>query len=306
MNRFFRNIFLFLLPIPFVFLIGIIAPPTPRGKVLMYYSGVQKDSLLKHTPSPRLIFVGGSNITYGINSQTIKDSLHINPINTAVNAGIGLPFMLRSTLPYIREGDVVVLIPEYHLFYDDPDQVGTPLLRSIVDVDITKARFLSIEQFLKLLPYLPFYGFSKYNILEYFHAEESPMYSPGAFNQYGDGVGRLDAKEINFSPEEHIEGPFRPEMVKEIQSFYEKIQEKGAELWISYPSFQATSFENISDQITHIERELRNADLPIIARPSRYKMPDSTMFDTVYHLNKTGVERRTALLIEDLSAALSN
>jgi len=54
---------------------------------------------------------------YSFNSKMILDSLNINPINKGVNAGIGLIYMMDEILPYIKEGDIIVISPEYDQFY---------------------------------------------------------------------------------------------------------------------------------------------------------------------------------------------
>ena len=60
----------------------------------------KKCQLLEDTPSPRIIFVGGSNLAFGLDSQRIKDSLNINVINYGLHAGIGLKYM---TYPPMQE-----------------------------------------------------------------------------------------------------------------------------------------------------------------------------------------------------------
>lgn len=59
----------------------------------------KKCQLLEDTPSPRIIFVGGSNLAFGLDSQRIKDSLNINVINYGLHAGIGLKYMMMTYPP---------------------------------------------------------------------------------------------------------------------------------------------------------------------------------------------------------------
>ena len=69
------------------------------------------DVRLRNAASPRLILVGGSNLSLGINSQMLKDSLALNPINTGISVGIGLCYMLDNTLKHVRKNDIVVVHP---------------------------------------------------------------------------------------------------------------------------------------------------------------------------------------------------
>lgn len=71
----------------------------------------------RHALPPRIIFVGGSNLAFGLDSQRIKDSLNINVINYGLHAGIGLKYMVDDISTYARKGDIIVFAPEYSHFY---------------------------------------------------------------------------------------------------------------------------------------------------------------------------------------------
>jgi hypothetical protein len=62
------------------------------------------------------------------------------------------------------------------------------------------------------------------------------------------------------------------------------------------------SFRESEDIIEIIRNELEQ-NFAVLGYPARYMMSDSLMFDTSYHLNKTGVDIRTARLIEDIKNA---
>jgi hypothetical protein len=94
MKNFLIKISLFSLLLLSVVIIGFVLPVTPRASKSLLYAKVKKDNLLKKTNNPRIIFVGGSNLSFGINSKVIKDSLKLNPINTAIHASIGLEKMI--------------------------------------------------------------------------------------------------------------------------------------------------------------------------------------------------------------------
>src|SRR6266576_1729813 len=78
---------------------------------------LEKDRLIRTTPSPKIILVGGSNLAFGIDSRMMKDSLGVNVVNMGLYAKLGLRYMLAQVKPYIRRGDVVIIVPEYDQFY---------------------------------------------------------------------------------------------------------------------------------------------------------------------------------------------
>lgn len=74
---------------------------------------IDKDHLLKHAPGPRMIFLGGSGLAFGFDSQIIADRYDYTPINYGLNVGLGGNFMLQHVRDHLRRGDVVVLCFEY-------------------------------------------------------------------------------------------------------------------------------------------------------------------------------------------------
>src|ERR1044072_2906237 len=84
------------------FLVSILLlPPNREVRESSLFSLIRKDSLLAKTTGPRIIFIGGSSMSYGLNSALFKDSLRLHPVNTGIHAGLGLKFMLAHTLPFV-------------------------------------------------------------------------------------------------------------------------------------------------------------------------------------------------------------
>ena len=51
-------------------------------------ASVDKHHLLVHQPSPRIVFVGGSNLAFGLDSGAIERSLGYHPVNMGLNLGL--------------------------------------------------------------------------------------------------------------------------------------------------------------------------------------------------------------------------
>lgn len=114
MKKFINNILL-IAGILITLILAITMLPMEQDGYLQAYN--KKCQLLEDTPSPRIIFVGGSNLAFGLDSQRIKDSLNINVINYGLHAGIGLKYMIDDISTYARKGDIIVFAPEYEHFY---------------------------------------------------------------------------------------------------------------------------------------------------------------------------------------------
>jgi hypothetical protein len=296
-----------------VVLTGIISvtialPVTPIVKQSLLFSQIKKDSLLLNEESPRIIFVGGSNLSFGLNSQEIRDSLCLNPINTAVHAGIGLKYMIDNTFQYCKKGDIVVLIPEYYHFYRDYNGGSEELLRTLLEVKPSNIKLLNINQIVNSMPFLGKTIRSKLNILAYFNVklDINNAYSVNSFNKYGDAYVHWAKDSKLFSPNEKIDTiAYNPKVIELIKIMEEKLIQKGCILYVAFPAFQETSFNRSVDAIKIVEAEYIENNFLILGNAERYRMPDSLMFDTPYHCNKKGVDLRTRYIIEDLKLILN-
>ena len=306
MRKFIRRFIGFILPVILLFIAGLFIPVTPRASKSLLFSTIMKDSLLQNTEPPRIIFVGGSNLSFGLNCQMIKDSLNLNPINTGVHASIGLRYMLVNTIQYVKEGDIVVLIPEYSHYYKDYNIGSEVLLRTIFDVNPLKIHLLNFRQLLNTVPYMPRYTLSKFYPTEYLNITESIHYSVNSFNKYGDTYTHWTLATEEFLPSKKNEHPYNESVMMGVRKFRSEIEDRKAILIVSYPGFQESSFNNSFHQIKRIEKEYKKNNFRIFGTPEKYMIADSMMFNTPYHLNKNGVDYRTHMFIKDFRGAEVN
>jgi hypothetical protein len=270
-------------------------------------AAIQKDSLLINTPSPRIIFIGGSNLSFGLNSQEIKDSLHLNPVNMGIHSGIGMKFVLENTLQYVNKGDIIVIVLENAHFFRDWDCGSEELFRSVFDVDKSKIKLWSIKQIYNCYPYTGKYILSKTRKYEYVNVKEDDVYGVNSFNKYGDvdAHWNLENRHEQIEPHKEIDTTqYNHRVIKELKLIADKFKEKGCVPLFSYSCLQEASFNNRIDAIRKIEKEYQRNGFVILGAPERYMMPDSLLFNTPEHVNKKGVDRRTKFLIEDLKTAL--
>jgi len=298
---------LFFVSIPIlIFVVGILLPPTPRAKLSLLQSAGTKDSLLENVKEPRIVFVSGSSMGFGLDSQIVKDSLHRNPINTGIHGGIGLYYMLDNVEKYIKKGDVVVLAPEYHQFYGDFCEGQEELVRVLLDnskrLDYFKLRKV---QLLKTYGYLPRYALSKFVPSQYYDMNTKEFYTKTAYNKYGDVDEHWGQTWPNPVVFEDIDGKyFNHDVLQAVVDFSNTVKSKGATLYVTFPGFQTTSYGFCKAKVIAYEKELRKQPLTVLGTHQEYLMTPEFIFDTPYHLNKLGADKRTQLLIQDLKAAM--
>jgi hypothetical protein len=296
-----RFIILFI-PVLVLFFIALFLPMTKSYQRFMYYSLVDKNKMLEKTASPRIIIIGGSNISFGINSQLIKDSLKVNPINMGIYAPIGLKYMLSNTVKYIRNKDVIVIVPEYQQFYNEFADGKDVLMPIIFDINPGSINLLDKRQLINILKYTPKYIKTKFR---YFTETDSNdtiigLYDRKSFNKYGDAYKHWKSSKEFVKPDLPIYGKLDDEIFKTLINYRNIVELKGAKLFISFPGYQELSFKSNLKSINEVYNKLRREKFNILSKPDRYKMNDVLIFNTPYHLTKSGVDFRTKLLIEDI------
>ena len=280
---------------------------------------LEKDRLIRTTPSPKIILVGGSNLAFGIDSKTMQDSLGLRVVNMGLYAKLGLRYMLAQVKPYIRRGDVVVIVPEYDQFYggfsDGDNTLNTALLYapadripdfirsySVVDVVLRPRVENARRSFLEAMADLV----GKKG--EYFPPDTNPVYNRHSFNQYGDVVSHLGKKSMN--PDSIYVSALPPakefnrKTIDELNDIGDAGRERGAHAYFLFPSYIDRSYAINAKAIESLRQRLsRDMRVPILGTARDFVFPSNWFFDTRFHLNENGREPRTLKMIEILKAA---
>ncbi len=291
-----------------VLLVAALFVPAKSGRQNMLYTQIDKNESLKKTPGPRIIFVGGSNLAYGLDSKSIKDTFNINPINTGVHINIGLKYMLANTLQYAKPGDIIILSAEYQQFYGNLANGEGELFSLVTDIVPQSRNLLDYKQVFTLIKLWPEYAQSKLRpiLLFYKFPKNSGVgrYDRAAFDTFGDATAHWKLPGENPKPYPAITGEINTDALEALIKFKNKIALKKAQLYITFPGYQKSSYQNSVTNILQVKEVLKDNKFQLISSPEEYIIPDSLIFDTPYHLTKKGVDYRTKLLIQDLKKVI--
>ena len=279
---------------------------------------LEKDRLIRNTPSPKIILVGGSNLAFGIDSKAIQDSLGLHVVNMGLYAKLGLKYMLAQVRPYIKQGDVVVVVPEYDQFYGDyangDNTLNTALLYapadripdfirsySIVDVVLRPRVENARRSFLRAFAAAG----GKEDVL--FPPDTNTVYNRRSFNQYGDAVSHLNKPGMN--PDSIFVKPLPPlkefnrGTLKDLNAIESKSREANAHAYFLFPSYIDRSYVINVAAIDSLKKKIAGGmSMPIVGGPKDFVMPKQYFFDTRYHLNREGRYLRTLKMIDVLRA----
>jgi hypothetical protein len=275
-----------------------------------YFAGSRLQlELLKNTPSPRIILVGGSNVSFGIDAALMQKTLGIPVINDGLHAGLGLA-PLRELQDYLRAGDVVILSLEYQLFSSQDVMEGDPaFLSDWIEYAPERIQYLSHPW--KEAPVLYATMLQRKvnrEVNRYLFGgsltEVRDVFVGTQYNANGDFIGHLEKasaarKKISFEP--YPVEPIREEMIRFLKRFAGVAREKGAEVYFEAPASRnsnckTTGKTSMSNFFKTLEAR---SSIPVLTPPEQVCLPDKYFFDTAYHLDAQGRELRTRRLIEN-------
>ena len=90
----------------------------PKDTDNYLYEYKSKLELLRNTPSPKIVLVGGSGVAFNTVSPMLADSFGYNVVNYGLHAGIGVRYPISDVVYNINQGDIVVIQIEYGDFFE--------------------------------------------------------------------------------------------------------------------------------------------------------------------------------------------
>jgi hypothetical protein len=247
---------------------------------------------IKKSKNQKIIFVGGSNVGYGLNSERIEKEIGIESFNFGVHGGIGIKKPIDDISPYLNHNDIVIFSPEYSNFKLNNFEFER---YNIEFIDFT---FISITDFEQLRAYLTFIkSRSKSlitNYLKSFTTSQNTGYDIHWFNQNGDVIGHHDLENLPIS-NVFKNDPITKSDLNELKKYI--VDNVSDSKWFIIPP------------VTHIDRfdlkskvELNDKLEKIFGKNYGLSIENLTFngdcfFDTQYHLNYECKEMRTNLVI---------
>ncbi len=319
-----RSSFIFALIIFLIFLVITLSIP-PRSGRLGYFAALKdKHHHLETLKSPKIVFIGGSNLAFGLDSTFIENKFHIPVANMGICAPLGLRYILEEVKDNIKAGDVVVLVPEYGILQNTID--GTPDLIHAVEVYPRSALFLiraytqspqAFFNFLAIIREIPTAKWSAfYTILT--NMWQKGHYDPDLienweiknqlgkntrfyFDKHGDYFGHFAKPNMSFEPAWGLIKDMGKEAANLINDFDQFARKRNVQVIIIPPPIPR---EDISPShcstISVASWPDQKLTVPILGSPQRYAFDANLFYQPPYHLNASGRSIRTKLLSEDL------
>lgn len=277
-------------------------------------STIDKHARLEQAQGRRLIFVGGSSVAFGIDSREFA-GLGLEPVNMGLSTGVGLPYMLAEVRPELREGDVVVVMPEPQLYWtgSQNDALWAVVERRLANIacvagsgsDATKEGLDQALHFFARKVRCAAHGIST-------DRELGALYRRSGVNEVGDFVGHrgLPARENR-----EIDGPW-PEpgqldmdrSIEHLQRFAARCERVGAHCFMGWSPVRTGRVMAERDVFEYLDARLRqDVPMPLLDAYDDHAFPQASFFDRGPHvLGDVATERSVRLrdaLAEQLEAS---
>ena len=272
-----------------------------------------KKQLIRDTPSPKVVVIGGSNVAFGIDSKTLSDSLGMPVVNAGLHAGLGLRYILDANTPYLRKGDILVIMPEYGHFFNTTAWGGSATL-SLVPYFATSDELLSLNRYqLSTLAR----GFCHTTFQTFISgvknairpSADSPTYQylKSGFDARGDEVSHR-VKQSGIDMTHHHSVPsftaLNEEYLSEFISDVREMRQRGIRVILLPPAILDSSLAADRPMIDSIAQRLQAAGIPYQASLDTFAYTVKYLYDTNYHLNAEGTKVNTRNVLNVLGKTL--
>lgn len=297
---------------------GLLAGFAPNW--INYYYGFAYDYMLgirtKHQRAasiegPKIIFAGGSNLAYGLDSEMIEDSLAIPVVNLGLHGGLGVPFMVDQADLVAQKGDIIVFSIEYFVGNGDyrllqetcsifpelaPIKPYSWKKEILSHLEVTKERWM-VYLGTPDAPHEPQVLVSEYEHQYILDNGISPH-----FNKYGDYIAHLGMESWYSRKPDQLKNQYRYwDGIETLNDFSAQAREKGVHLFFSYAPLSKTSYEIEAKAIQRLHRDMQDdLDIELLDRPEDFVFEDSLLYDRECHLIREGRATRTQRVIQHL------
>ncbi|MBC8085896.1 MAG: hypothetical protein H7Z40_01425 [Phycisphaerae bacterium] len=289
---------------------ALLSVPAPANDFLQAIQ--DKERVLSAAPSPRTVLVGGSSTAFGFNSAALAAATGRSVVNMGVHAGLGLDFMLRSVEDSLRAGDLVIVSPEYELF-DKSLRNNTVLYQILPYMQSPDTYLHSVAERVEYRLQLRVQRMQRivaHLMKRMVGRTTAPdMYRRASFSALGD-FWLPDSTRSVLDTNRYI-GPPKPaevpdeSTVRRLSTFADKASQRGASVVLLYPPLVSPAYARDSANIAGLQQALEKTLRPavtIAGTPQDFVWPAEYFFDTEYHLNPRGRDRRTSQLIQFLQS----
>jgi len=266
------------------------------------YNGaiIDKHNYADRIKSPRIIFCGGSNVAFGINSLEIAEATHMPVVNLGLLGGLGLNFILNEAKYTARPSDIVIISTEYYLSpegtYNDKADIERIFPPAGKYFTPTLAQIMGdffIEDLKKNLP-------NTLSVLAHIKKAEPNLgvYKRSSFNENGDVVRNfVPVPAMDFSAAKTTNYGYY-EGIKSLNDFKLFADQHHISVYFIYPCYPTSLYYGSKKTFDRMAGDFTmDLKVKVLNTPESASFADSLFYNTEFHLTPRGRELRTQRII---------
>tara|TARA_R110002167_G_scaffold206691_14_gene410787 strand:- start:7662 stop:9287 length:1626 start_codon:yes stop_codon:yes gene_type:complete len=273
-----------------------------------YVAGIiPKITKLKQVKVKKIVIIGGSNASFGIDTDLMERELGLPVINLALHGGLPIKYIVEQAKEYMNEGDILIFSKEYEGLKDRHWNVMNGIeLSKVATYDWSQARILFSDRTLFETTISGIFGTIKRYIERYpveGRKNITSVYDSRAFEK-DNLLGEYISGEYGLKVEEHPLGMLNSDSkilsgLKEYKLFFEK---KGVQFYITPPVVIKGYFKE-ENVLPFWYSFSENTGIPLLNMDKKYTYDKRYFFNSHYHTNQSGRKLRTESLISDIIGA---
>lgn len=307
-----RKVLLFVIPLlllPLTLaLFAFALPPQYSDTFLGGFS--DKLDTFKAAQGRRVILAGGSGAAFAVRSDLLEQELPgFHAVNLSMYAGLGSTVPLDAVKDGLREGDVVVFLPEMSeqtlsLYF------GAEAMWQAADGHWDMLRWLNPEQRKAMLAQFPYFAAQKAGF--YFKGtrpQGDGIYTRTSFNRWGDIESDLRSHNTmpgGYDPDQPVDfSTLQPDesFLLYLNNYAHQCEEIGARFFFAFSPANSAAAD--ASGVEAFAQALKDRlDCDVLGTVEESLLEPGWFFDTNYHLNSAGAVVYTAKLASWLKSAL--
>ncbi|CAA6810579.1 MAG: Unknown protein, partial [uncultured Aureispira sp.] len=266
-----------------------------KGFSYNYMSGIKlKHQRAEEFKQPKILFVGGSSLAYGMDSELVENTFLVPVVNLGHHGGLGVSFMLNQAKKLLKKGDIVFISIEYFTGKGDYELIEKTCLEF---PEVADLREFSIKQEIQLHLNQTREGLVKFvegkqnkkisiSQPKGWTAQAKKNYNPRReFNKYGDYTQHLGREGWYKRRSDESKFQYRYwEGIQLLNQFKASAKEKGADVFFIYPPLAKEVYDLHVTTINKVHKDLKNnLDFEVLNSPEDFVFDNSYFYDTHYH-----------------------
>lgn len=263
---------------------------------------IDKVKRLKEIEDAKIILVGNSNVSFGIDSKVLEERFGMPVVNLGLHGGLGNAFHENIARLNIAEGDIVIVC---HSSYSDDGRISDPALAWItLEWHKELWEILGKNDYVNMLWACPGYILKAGQLWLTRSGNRTPAtsYSRTSFNEYGDVTYKPPIeKGYRFTRTSVAVPEINDTCISRLNELNRYVEEKGAVLLVAGYPIGYGEYTPPKEDYETFEKKLRESlDCDVISTFTDYFFPYDYFYNTYLHLTEKGAEARTRQLILDL------